>query len=423
MADNPVSRGNTLSLDSLLMKTGPLEDLVPEHQTWTNIAHDLKDIFLTYIKTYLSTEDQAEYVAQLCTVYYAYHKDRVIKKLSDAQYTTRVDDTVNFLEKFMKRNGQWDYIEAQPWFTSGQYVIAIDVNYYPDRSGYKVTPIFHKDTGGNNIFVNLMFDNQNDIEATEWFADLEQPSDKRKLWQESLLPPSHVTELQFARKSLRELHGTKSDVSGGVARGKNIYVSWVDDLVWHATPSTNRRFECTVDSAMRAYHVLKATVDGKFSYFDSVFNANVLGAEVLGTMAECPSTLLSAWLTEQGLKTQDVNLEVSRAAWKKLYRDSVDNYRNDAQERAKTTWKITGEYSEANAKDDRLPQSVAMKETPVGLSGRGRANSTEDSRKAIEKARLANVGVARSFLRTWVRILRVDSGELTKAGVVFKESL
>lgn len=419
MAENPGNRGNGKPLDSLLMKTGPLEGLVEKHETWTLIAENLKSVFLTYILN-LSKAEQAEYVAQLCTVYYAFKGNRFITRLDDADYTTKVDDTVDFLETFMKCNGQWDYIEEQAWFTSGEYVIAIDMNYYPDRSGYKVTPIFHKDTGGNNIFVNLIFDNQKDIEATEWFADLEQPSDKRKRWQKSLLPPSHVTELKFARDSLRKLHGAKSDVKGGVAKGKNIYVSWVDDLVWHATPSSNRRIAFNADSAMRAYPALNKSVDGTFDHFDTVFKANVLGVEVLGTMAECSTTLLSSWLTENDdLKSQDVNLEVGRAAWKKLYSDNDANFRHDAQERGKTTWKITGEYSEANAEDDRLPGSVTMKETPVGLSGRDRANSTDENRKAIEEARLANVGVARSFLRTWVRILPADSVELKKAKVVF----
>ncbi len=419
MADNPVNRGNQKTLDSLLMNTGPLEQLVKDDKTWTLIAADLKQVFLTYIQTELTTEEQAEYVAELCTVYYAFNKNRVVKRLGDAEYTTRVDDTVDFLETFMKSNGQWDYIAAQPWYTGGTYVIAIDINYYPDRSGYKVTPIFHKDTGGNNIFVNLIFDNQNNIEATEWFADIEQPSDKRKRWQVSLLPPSHVTELEFARQSLRKVYGGKDAVSGGVAKGKNIYVSWVDDLVWHATPSSNRRIAFNVDAAKRAYPELNKTVDDAFAYLDPQFQAKVLGIEVLGTMAECSTTLLASWLTEKGLKSQDVNFEVGAAAWKKLYRDNEANFGHDATERAKTTWKVTGEYSEANAKDKRLPGSDTMKETPVGLSGRDRANSTEEARKAIEEARKANVGVARSFLRTWVRILPANSAELTTAKVVF----
>jgi hypothetical protein len=419
MAETPVNPGNQKTLDSLLMNTGPLEQLVNDDKTWPLIATDLKHVFLTYIQTQLKTADQAEYVAELCTVYYAFNKNRVIKNLGDASYTTRVNDTVAFLETFMKKNGQWDYIAAQPWYTSGKYVIAIDINYYPDRSGYKVTPIFHKDTGGNNIFVNLIFDNQNNIEATEWFADLEQPSDKRKRWQETLLPASHVTELEFARKNLRAKYGAKDAVSGGVAKGKNIYVSWVDDLVWHATPSSNRRIAFNVDSAKRAYSMLNSSVDGKFAHFDAQLNAKVLGIEVLGTMAECSTTSLYGWLTEKGLKSQDVNFEVGAEAWKKLYRGNEANFGHDATERAKTAWKITGEYSEANAKDTRLLGSDSMKETPVGLSGRDRANSTEDARKAIEEARKANVGIARSFLRTWVRILPANSAELTTAKVVF----
>jgi hypothetical protein len=418
MADNPVNWGNTKTLDSLLMNTGPLDQLVVGDKIWTAIAATLKKEFLPYCQS-LSKEDQAEYVAQLCTVFYAHNKKRVIKTLSDAKYTTKVDETVAFLEAFMKNNGQWDYIAAQPWYTSGEYVIAIDINYYPDRSGYKVTPIFHKDTGGNNIFVNLIFDNQNNIEATEWFADLEQPSNKRKLWQVTLLPPSHLTELEFARESLRKKFGAKDAVSGGVAKGKNIYVSWVDDLVWHATPSSNRRLAFDADAAMRVYPLLSKTVNGAFSCEDPLLKVTVLGTEVLATMAECPTTHLATWLKEKGLKSQDVNHEVGKEAWGKLYSAGEANFLHDAKERGATTWKITGEYSEANAKDGRLTGSVTMKETPAGLSGRDRANSTEENRLAIQEARLVNTGVARSFLRTWVRIVPAKGEEITKAKVVF----
>jgi hypothetical protein len=72
----------------------------------------------------------------------------------------------------MELNGQWPYLKRQNWYTSGKYVIAVDINFYPDRSGHKGTPVFHKDSGGNNIFVNLIFDNQDTIEATEWVVDL-----------------------------------------------------------------------------------------------------------------------------------------------------------------------------------------------------------------------------------------------------------
>jgi hypothetical protein len=112
-------------------------------------------------------------VAHLCTVYYAHGKTRVVHKLEDAQWApNQIKPAVDFLEKFMGANRQWDYLEGQKWYIEADYVIAIDVNYYPDRSGFKAYPEFHKDTGGNNIFVNLIFDNKNDIEATEWFADL-----------------------------------------------------------------------------------------------------------------------------------------------------------------------------------------------------------------------------------------------------------
>jgi hypothetical protein len=92
-------------------------------------------------------------VAELCTVYYAEGKERQVHSLIDAKELKKlapatmedfdfdslnekeVSQTVDFLEKFMEANGQWDYIRNQDWYTGGKYVIGIDVNYYPDRSG------------------------------------------------------------------------------------------------------------------------------------------------------------------------------------------------------------------------------------------------------------------------------------------------
>lgn len=417
MSDNPVRQ---VTLESLLMDSKPLAQIVMGTTTWAAIAKELSGVFLTYMRNDLPEHQHATYVAHLCTVYYTHNKNRVIHNREDAKWAPeQITPTVDFVQKFMAANGQWDYIERQSWYIKGDYVIAIDVNYYPDRSGFKEYPEFHKDTGGNNLFVNLIFDNMTDIEATEWFADLAEPSEKRKVWQQGLLPELLLTDLDHARKALAAAHGPNSDVRGGVSKGQHICVSWVDDLVWHSTPSTARRFVYTVAAAQRSYSALKATLNGKFVYSDHDFNAVIPGIEVLGTIAECTTTQLHLWLQKNGLKVQDLNLEVGRSAWTDLYQDDEASYVADAKERAKTEWRITGIFSEATADDDRLPGSVAIKETPVGLSGRRRSNSRDNTKAEIDLVREVNKGLPRSFLRTWVRILPKNSSELTDNSIVF----
>lgn len=404
------SHENVLTLDSLLMRTDPLERLLPDTTAWTTIAGKLRSVFLT--------KELAPYVIELCTAYYASGKKRFVHDRRFAGQTDQVAASVDFLETFMAANGQWPCITRQPWYTSGDYVIAVDVNYYPDRSGAKASPVFHKDTGGNNIFVNLVFDNQQPIEATEWFADLAQPSAQRARWQEKLLPPEHLKELQAARDVLAPLHRDK-DVSGGVAKGKNIFVSWVDDLVWHSTPTTSRRMEFTVDLAVEVYKQLNASVDKDFYYYHAPRKTYISALEVLGSMAECPTTAVHRWLAERGYGPQDITDRTAPLAWTKLYRgtDGEATFRADATERARTRWRVTGAHTEATAKDTKLSGSETINETSIGLSGRARANSVDPDE--VEQVRKANEGVPRSFLRSWVRILPRDSQELKDSKVVF----
>ena len=414
--------GGKKTLRSLLMQTGSLDDLIKEGNTWPGIAEKLKDDFLGYQKS-LSKDAQASYIADLGTVYYKYGEKAAIKQdPENAKYTKQIEPTVAFLEKFMIANGQWGYITEQDWFTKGDYVIGIDMNYYPDRSGFNPdSPKFHKDTGGNNIFVNLVFDNTKPIEATEWIPDPVEPSVERSEWQKKLqLPASHLKELELSRAELRKEVDETTEVTGGVTSGKNSYVSWVDDLIWHSSPTSNPRIEHGTASAVESYKNLSSASKGKeFSYVDQRSKARIIGAEVLATMAESPDTDLAKWLKSKGLGPQDVTVAVAKTAWKELYEgeEGARRYTEDATKRGRSPWRLTGEYSESNAYDYRLKNSTSISETPVGLSKRRRANSLDKNQGPLREAREASKGEARSFLRTWVRILPKDSTEL--AGVKF----
>lgn len=416
-----LSPGRTpvMTLDSLLMQTGPLSDLGAYVARWSAIAKELR-------RTYPVVKWK-DSVAELCTVYYKHNHAPFVHTKPYGAETNQIPVLADFLESFMELNGQWPYLKRQPWFRDGGYVVAVDINYYPDRSGHKVAPAFHKDTSGNNIFVNLIFDNVEKIEATEWVADLAQPSAQRAQWQAKLLPPEHLEELAAARKSLAPAH-QDTDVSGGVTEGEYVFVSWVDDLVWHATPSTTKRLELDATIASGMYtqlgqRILQPVVDNDkgFQFRHTSLQTWISALSVLGSIAECSTTALHTWLAAKGLGPQDLTDTTGPQAWRDLYAGSTGQatYDNDVRERAKTAWRVMATASEAIAKDATLAGSESIMETPVGLSGRRRANSTAP--EEVEQASTLNSTRPRTFIRTWVRILpATNCQELTTNNVVFR---
>ena len=404
------------TLDKLYMDTGSLATILPENG-WSDIAAKLKTVYTK------GKGPKDEVLAELCTIYYKGGK-KGVRTLPSGKATDQIPNLVEFLEKFMEANGQWAYIKKQDWFNRDDCAIAIDVNYYANRAGSGELPSFHKDTGGNNIFVNLVFDNEADIEATEWFADVARPSPARQKWQESLLPTDYLDDLTRARQALWvELGETRdtSTVTGGISKGKQAYVSWVDDLIWHATPTDKPRIVYTHKDALRSYIPLDRAVDGYFTYKDKLLGDNISGFEVIATMAEAPGPNLKAWLARKKLEPQDIDPDVARTAWKELYgggsNEAKTRYFHDTQARAVSQWRLTGGYSEAVAKDKRLKDSSIIYESPVGLSKRRRFNSLPENQKALAAVRAANKNKGRSFLRTWVRILLP---KVTISGVDFQ---
>jgi hypothetical protein len=481
------------TLRSLLMQTGELKNLLggPDGG-WPGIAAKLSDTFMPEERD----PDDEPPIAKLGTVYYQPGMKGKIVADEDGVDLGKQDmlTTIRFLNKFMNANGQWDYIKKQDWFkVGGDYAIAIDVNYYPDRTIYdESSPGFHKDTAGDNIFVNLIFDNKSDIEKTEWFADAAEPSKKRAAWQEKLLPESHLRELARARETLRQeaeknaKAGLDNHVDGGISKGKYIYVSWVDDLVWHATPADPRKEYTVKDSGVdypmfdSAYHyeqpsqtdILKAIggspatflhdllqennlvvgniddamteeimekvygdEDGAVDYDNDVkaspaeemlanrktqLNAARRGVEILGTIAELEGTHLNTWLRDQepSLRAQDLDQVLAKVAWQKLYEGNEGRARYDEDVEKRATdgpWRVTGGPSEAVAEVRYLPDSSSLKELPRDLSKRRRRASLDY--KEILKLRKANEDVPRTFLRTWVRLVRKDSDEAQEVGL------
>jgi hypothetical protein len=393
------------TLDELYMGTGSLDTILPD-SGWPELAAKLKAV---YTKGKGPTEEILE---PLCTIYLKQGKPTQYLTLKAGRRTDQIPNVVAFLESFMKANGQWDYIQKQDWFKSDGHVIGIDVNYYANRRGAGDLPEFHKDTGGNNLFVNLVFDNEADIEATEWFADVDDPSKERQGWQSRLLPKSHMTDLALARKTLGAKLGPtgKTDPVAGGSVGKHAYVSWVDDLVWHATPTDKARIEFTSKAATASYLALDKSVDGDFQYTSKELGGDILGYEVISTMAETPGPHLKNWLAKNSMLPQDIDFHHAQQIWKDLYGgggdDALRRYIKDMTVRRSEPWRLTGKYTEAVAEDKRLRNTRSILEAPIGLSKRRRFNSLPSSQEGLAAVRAANKNKGRSFIRTWVRILK-----------------
>jgi len=145
-----------------------------------------------------------------------------------------------FLHQFMEANGQLPYIKRQQWFRDGTATVVVDINFYYNRHPNEAFR-FHKDTGGDNLFVNLVFNNKANILATEWIEDLQSDATGKRKGLRRNLPDSQRQEIRDTRSAFhRRLtpyrlagHGSvRGDIVGPAA-----YVSWVDELVWHSTPA------------------------------------------------------------------------------------------------------------------------------------------------------------------------------------------
>ncbi|MEA5367208.1 hypothetical protein VA596_47310 [Amycolatopsis sp., V23-08] len=410
------------ALQPLLMEAKPLANLLVDQGEWVDIATRLKDVL-----------PAAEYnPGYLCIAYYGYQQEPHIFSYAGNYRLPAVKrpkfdqlgvDTVAFLKKFMDARGQWRYIESQDWYKNHDYVIAIEVNYYGNRSSkaYTMSPLFHKDTGGNNLFVNLIFDNKKPIEATEWFVDVQEPSGKRAEWQKTLLPEAHLKDLAALRRQLQESgQHTVPKVNGGVLEGENIYVSWVDDLVWHATPSLNERIAYTADAAIEAYTLISIGLkDGKGFSQGPV---RIHPVELLATIADEPETRLAKWLTAEHKRVQDLDFELARTAWFALYEPNATNFSRDVKLRAEKPWRMVGDVAQSISRDARLDKPGAtaptIEEAPAGLSMVRRANSLDKG--GLKEAAEANKEVPRSFIRAWVRVIPRTAEELKTNNVILK---
>ena len=345
-----------------------------------------------------------------------------------------LDKVGDVIRHLMYANGQMKYVEAQPWFKTKKWQLDIDVNYYPDRGLKQARELsFHKDSGGNNIFVNLIFNNNKTIPATELLLDTSDPSPERALLQSKILPPEHLAEMNRARLKLRadeaearaKNGGKLPDIPGGVT-GKMSYLSWVDDLLWHDTPQMAPRALDQEGSAKTVFGQLKKLLAPKSAtlpkpYYPSLY---VMSAKQGTLLYETTGKLTPPKPVKSGGESTfaDEDLQALADGWREAYSDAtaadfwddcrlvtdwsaaLHSYRGEAN--AHDPRIIDNRPAKMDADDPRRRESLQVIEDVQGMQdGRRRANSRAKTQQEVQAAFDDNQDEPRSFIRTWVRIV------------------
>jgi Domain of unknown function (DUF4157) len=300
------------------------------------------------------------------------------------------------LKPFMKLNGQLGYIQRQEWFRQQSADVMIEINFYKNRD-YSTRLGFHKDTEGDNLFVNLLFNNASKIPATEWIEDLA-PSDAKLADMKKLMPDSMEEGIARSRTKIRE--GKYKLANQGTVRGGKAstaaFVSWTDELVWHATPSVESRLVRNI--LWRA-----ATRNAKLVHDVALINA-------LSKLKSIPGTQIDKdfkeWRrnnrkTDEGkFYTDYINQNLGGVKKKKIHQQDIKKYFRDQLYAYEHHSPAVGIET-----DEPLfgTASTTEKDAKTGIEvGISRRNS-------VTKISLSKVDMGpRAFLRTWVRVVRKD---------------
>jgi hypothetical protein len=336
----------------------------------------------------------------------------------------------NFLSTFMERNQQLPYIRRQSWFTQGEAEVDIDINFYPDR-GYGAELSFHKDTAGDNLFVNLLFNNAMPTPATEWIEDLATPLRTKRAAMKKLMPEGMRSEIRAARKAMRSQTHRPSNVGtirGGIAPAA-AYVSWVDELVWHATPSVNSRSKVSGNMAnLLLYPGYYWSDDYKLNIhralrFLSKFPDTLIGQMDLARKHKRrnePQAAAIGWGFDTAFVDSYIESVTPKRGWNPAYYDAY----NILQEGSYSQSCQGPEYKRHF--DDVEKHKVQLQAAPISLAigqelapdpyGIGTAEMNQRTRIHARTHRSNSVGdlkgltqayqnnLKRSFIRTWVRV-------------------
>lgn len=177
------------------------------------------------------------------------HPDETLEVLPYPGWNAQLlQDAGRLAFALVRANGQMDFIRRQPWFQDGACQVELHVMTQWGRAIDELR--FHKDTRGEELFSNLVFRSDRRMPATEWSVDLEKmPADKRAQLEQAW-PAMLVDAIEMTREHLVAPEGAMFCIEGGVLEPDS-FVSWVDELVWHSTPSLEHRPRYTLDDAAR----------------------------------------------------------------------------------------------------------------------------------------------------------------------------
>jgi hypothetical protein len=324
----------------------------------------------------------------------------------------------DLLAPFMRRNGQLDYIYGQKWFTDGDMVVDISVNFYNNRSAEDTTLGFHKDTSGDNLFVNLIFNNKQPILATEWVVDKQEMKEAKKRQMKLYMASDQVsnaieeTRASIVKKEYRP-KGT-STIEGGLQTGNAGFVSWVDELIWHSSPYAQSRE--THKSTLTQSNLDVLQDPKKYRY---VLHRNdhdyYMIRKALRTLRHIPGTSINNSFVKPSVKPADwwlnfddyINTIVDprgnpiSPAWESHLGDIAKNKLAIISPRMSRGEEQAPDKSNNNTRIERY----------MGLAPLRRRNSIiaeADGADATSLNNAAKTVEPRSFVRTWVQIHRED---------------
>ena len=294
-------------------------------------------------------------------------------------------DTVgNFLKAFMTANGQLDYIRTRDWYINKTHMIEVDVNYYINRSFGNVIPSIHKDTGGANLFVNLVFTNKAPTIGTEVTIDTRTMSAEKTKSLLLHMPDKQVKDIETARAALKDNELAKKIVSSELPAAG--YVSWVDELIWHSSPYIGNRPKWTKADALT---VLTGHFEEKQP---GVLQMNYrrtkpMTHEAMLIIGMTEGTNLYEWLEDEG-GFDALTYNMAWEFWSGGYHINDPTY--DEQVRADIEMVKWGDYKvsevvgeDQDASDPRVEQAYGIR-SHAGLMGRPRTLSNVRRAEEVE---------------------------------------
>jgi hypothetical protein len=253
----------------------------------------------------------------------------------------------------------------------------------------------HKDTGGDNLFVNLIFNNQKDTPATEWTQDREVARGVKAQTMTDLMPAGMVRAINQAKEQLGGdvTAGGKETIEGGTMPPL-AFVSWVDELIWHSTPTLagRWRWESNEDAAN---FFLDIWSDAK--------NAH-MRREAIFTMSEVAGNVVY----DERKEVEKSGGVFDMATWDKKEKALKDG---KLQEDIKKFNWMAVKFTGRSGNELDVDAKTGVKEgshIPTDVAGRDRSNSNAAILKEVQEA--AANQAKRSFIRTWVRVVTKPSG-------------